>query len=94
MHNITQVQVMEGYRISLTFADGTAGIVDLSELAGHGVFALWNDYREFRKARIGDTGELVWPGDVDLCPDTLYMKATGKRPDEVFPNLRREFAHA
>ena len=80
--------------MDLSFADGARGVVDLSYLVGRGVFALWNDYAEFRKVRIGDAGELIWSDGIDLCPDSLYMKATGKKPEDVFPALQHELVHA
>ena len=94
MYRITHAEVLEEYRLSLTFSDGVQGIVDLSSLVGSGVFALWNDYGEFRKVRIGDTGELVWSDQVDLCPDALYLQVTGKDPNDIFPGLKHEMAHA
>ena len=94
MYRITHAEVLEEYRLSLTFSDGVQGIVDLSSLVGSGVFALWNDYSEFRKVRIGDTGELVWSDQVDLCPDALYLQVTGKDPNDIFPGLKHEMAHA
>ncbi|MBI1865621.1 MAG: hypothetical protein HYR98_07860 [Nitrospirae bacterium] len=27
---------------------------------------------------------------IDLCPDALYLRVTGKNPEDVFPALRRE----
>ena len=27
-------------------------------------------------------------GTIDLCPDAMYMRLTGKSPDEVFPAMR------
>ena len=94
MHKITRVEVLDDYRLSLSFADGISGVVDLSDLVGRGVFAGWRDYAEFRKVRVGDTGDLIWPGEIDLCPDALYLKATGKEPEDVFPALHHELAHA
>jgi hypothetical protein len=94
MNRITSVEVLKDYRLDLSFADGTRGVVDLSDLAGRGVFALWNDYAEFRKLRIGDTGELIWSDKIDLCPDSLYLKVSGKRPEDVFPALQHELVHA
>ncbi|MCA1808324.1 MAG: DUF2442 domain-containing protein [Lentisphaerae bacterium] len=94
MHKITQVEVLEGYRLKLCFADGTTGEVVLSDLSGCGVFAPWVDYAEFRKVAIGDSGELVWSCGVDLCPDALYFKITGKKPEEEFPPLQPKLAHA
>ena len=94
MHKITNVIVMDNYRLDLTFDDQTRGIVDLSGLVGRGVFALWHDYNAFRKVAIGQMGELVWADQVDLCPDSLYMKVTGRKPEDVFPALKHEMAYA
>lgn len=94
MHEITHVEVLQGYRLSLTFDDGVSGTVDLSHLAGKGVFALWLDRKQFEKVRIGSLGELIWGDDLDLCPDSLYLQATGKKPEDIFPALRGEHAHA
>ena len=94
MHKVARVEVLENYRIALVFEDGTSGTVDLSNLAGKGVFSLWNDYEAFRNVRIGDTGELAWGEQIDLCPDSLYLQVTGKPIEEVFPNLRRTLANA
>ena len=94
MHKITGVKVLESYRLELTFADGVRGIVDLSDLVENGVFALWHDYKAFEQVSIGSSGKLVWGGQIDLRPDALYLKATGKKPEDVFPALRHEPAHA
>jgi hypothetical protein len=94
MRKITEVKVLQGYRLELTFDDGVSGTVDLSDLVGKGVFLLWRDYHVFERVQIGSFGELVWDNQVDLCPDSLYLKATGKEPQEIFPSLRRERAHA
>lgn len=85
---------MEGYRVNLSFADGTTGQVDLSDLAGHGVFLPWQDYAEFQKVTVGDTGELAWPCGIDLCPEALYLDVTGKKPEEEFPLLQHGLSHA
>ncbi len=82
------VKPLPGYRLHICFADGVAGEVDLSHLAGKGVFALWNDPKAFEKVSIGEGGEIRWSDDVDICPDSLYMEITGKSPDDVFPNLK------
>jgi len=90
MHRITEVKVLANYQLHVAFNDGVCGTVDLSEMAGKGVFALWRDYRAFEQVRIGSSGELVWSDQIDLCPDALYLKVTGKKAEDVFPNLRRE----
>jgi len=94
MRRVKNVKVLGDYRLELDFDDGARGIVDLSDLVGKGVFALWRDRAAFARVRIGTSGELVWDDQVDLCPDALYLKATGKRLEDVYPALRREPSHA
>ena len=83
-----QIKPLENYRLWIKFSDSVEGIVDLSHLAGQGVFALWNDYREFQKVHIGSSGEIAWNEEIDICPDTLYLRVTGKKPEDLFPKLR------
>jgi len=94
MRKVLKVKALQAYRLELEFDDGTSGTVDLSDLVGRGVFASWQDRSAFERVRIGPSGELVWGDQVDLCPDALYLKVTGQKPEDVFPGLRREPAHA
>ena len=94
MYKISRVKALSDYRLELAFSDGTQGIVDLSDLTGSGVFSLWNDYDQFLKVKIGETGELIWSEQVDLCPDALYLRLTGKKPEEIFPGLKRNLTNA
>lgn len=89
-----EVKPLENYQIWIKYSDGREGIVDLSDLAGKGVFALWNDYQEFQKVYIGPSGEIAWSDQIDLCPDAIYLKITGKQPENIFPKLRELVAHA
>jgi hypothetical protein len=89
-----EVKPLDSYRLCVKFSDGVEGIVDLSEFAGRGVFALWNDYREFERVHIGAGGELAWGEQIDMCPDAVYLRVTGKRPEELFPKLREMIQHA
>jgi len=85
-----KVQALPGYRIYLEFSDGTKGQVDLSDLAGHGVFQVWKDYDFFEKVHIGNHREIKWNDEIELCADSLYLKLTGKSPEELFPKLREK----
>ena len=90
----TRVQALPDYRIYLEFSDGTKGEVDLSDLAGKGVFQVWNDYHFFEGVQLGDQREIKWDDEIELSADSLYLKVTGKSPEELFPKLRREQPHA
>jgi hypothetical protein len=81
------------FPLYVKFSDGTEGKVDLSEFAGKEVLALWNDYSQFEQVTIGSSGELVWSEDVDLDGLGLYLRLTGKKPEDVLPTLR-EFSDA
>ncbi len=94
MRRISKVKALSGYRLELEFDDGVSGTVDVSEAVGKGVFAVWRDPLAFERVRIGSSGELDWDGQVDLCPDALYLKVTGKKPADMFPSLRDQPAHA
>jgi hypothetical protein len=94
MHKITRVKVLQDYRLELEFDDGVSGSVDLSHLAGKGVFSIWLDRAQFENVRIGDAGQLIWGNELDLCPDSLYLQVTGKNPEDIFPALRGEHVHA
>jgi hypothetical protein len=94
MHKVSNVTVLPGYRLALVFSDGTRGTVDVSDLVGRGVFSLWSDPGAFAAVRIGQAGELCWDDQVDLCPDALFLRVTGRKPEEVFPALSRVEANA
>jgi len=94
MKRIAKVKVLPAHCLALEFDDGVSGTVDLSENVGKGVFALWRDPVAFARVCIGSSGELVWDDRIDLCPDALYLKVTGKEPEDLFPVLREQPVHA
>ncbi|PJA27559.1 MAG: DUF2442 domain-containing protein [candidate division Zixibacteria bacterium CG_4_9_14_3_um_filter_46_8] len=88
MFKIVAVKMLRRYQLWIRFSDGKEGEVDLSDLAGRGVFKAWEAPAIFEAVRIDESGSLVWPNDIDLCSDSLYLRLTGKSPEELFPNLR------
>jgi hypothetical protein len=80
---------LDNYKIWLEFADRSAGNVDLSHLAGKGVFASWNNYKNFESVAIEKGRRLVWPDDIDIDADSLYLKVTGKTPIGSLPENRK-----
>jgi hypothetical protein len=83
-----------GFKVELSYDNGEVGVVDLSSLAGRGVFAAWNQPSVFEQVSVTPEGALAWPGELDLCPDALYLQMTGKTADEVFPSLKNRLSHA
>jgi hypothetical protein len=83
----TSVRALTDYCIYLKFSDEQEGEVDLSHLAGQGVFKAWNDYRSFQRVRVSDHRSIEWDHGIELCPDALYMQLTGKTPQELGFNV-------
>lgn len=94
MPTATEVKPLKDYRLWVKFSDGVEGVVDLSDFAGKGVFAAWNDYREFEKVHLGSSGEIAWSDAIDMDPDAIYLKITGKKPEDLFPKLRELIQYA
>jgi hypothetical protein len=79
MIRIVRAIPLPDHRLELLFTDGSEGVVDLSGLVGRGVFAAWRDPAVFDAVSIDtQTGTVSWPGGIDLDPDVLYARATGK----------------
>ena len=83
-----EVEPRDGFRIWLRYSDGTAGEVDLSDIAGRGVFEKWNEPGFFKNVYIAATGAIAWGDEIDLCPESLYIDLTGKSVEEVMPGVR------
>ena len=89
-----EVKALPNFRIWLRYDDGAKGEIDLSDLAGRGVFKSWDNRSFFDSVRLGAHGAIEWGAALDVCPDAMYLRLTGKSPEEVFPNLRSIHADA
>ena len=88
MKKAVEAKPLSGYRIWLRYSDGVEGEVDLSDLAGRGVFKAWTDRKFFEGVHVDKSGAISWNEDIDLCPDALYLRLTGKTAEELFPGLK------
>jgi hypothetical protein len=65
----------------LSFTDGTKGESDLRErvVGRGGVFTPLDDIGFFKQVKVDlEVGTIVWPNEVDFCPDLLYSLVTGR----------------
>ncbi len=83
MSRPVSVKALPNFRLWLRYNDGVEGEVDLSELAGRGVFTVWNDVAFFNSVRLGAHGAIEWGSDLDICPDSMYLRITGKSVDAL-----------
>jgi hypothetical protein len=71
MLRVRAVTPLEGRSVRLTLSDGTDVERDLTDLLDGPVFVrIAAEDAVFRRVRAID-GTLVWPGDVDIAPETL-----------------------
>jgi hypothetical protein len=80
MHwNVASAEHLDGYRLAVTFADGTSGVVDLARhVRAGGVFARLSDVSTFKQFTINpDFGTICWGDDLDIAPETLYYEVAG-----------------
>ena len=78
-----EVEARGEFRVWLKFSDGAAGEIDLSHLAGQGVFAVWNEPGCFERVTLAPHRAISWGDEIELCADALYMEITGKAVEEV-----------
>ncbi len=85
---IAAVSYIEAYVLELTFTNGEKANLDFRErIVGRGgVFEPLEDRDFFKQVQVDpEIGTLVWPNEVDFCPDVLYSDATGQPLPELEP---------
>ncbi len=76
MHEIKDVQYVDGYILEIEFEDGKRKRIDLKEYIYGEVFEPLKDVERFKKFRIDkQLGTVVWDTGADFCPDFLYSHA-------------------
>lgn len=78
---VKSVSHLDAYRMQLQFTDNLVGIIDFHDkvVGRGGVFEPLEDIEFFRQVVVDrESGTLVWPNEVDLCPDGLYQLARGE----------------
>ncbi|MFH1111400.1 MAG: DUF2442 domain-containing protein [Planctomycetota bacterium] len=84
---LEHAEYIRGYTIRLSFADGVAGEVDLSDELWGEVFEPLKSPPVFRAFRLDkELNTVSWPSGADLAPEFLYERATaacGNRKREI-----------
>lgn len=77
MEKVTQVKVLGGYRLEVSFDDGVHGIVSLSDRLFGPVFEPLKDQHLFAQVKVDEFGVIFWPNGADLAPDAIYESLKG-----------------
>ena len=67
----------DDYKLHLTFNNGERRVFDAKPLLPLGVFAPLKSKPFFYSVRV-EHGSIAWPGDIDYCPDTLYLESAAR----------------
>ena len=69
---VSSVEIRPDYHLLLTFRDGEKRLFDVSELLKLPAYRTIKNV--FSSAHV-EFGTVVWPGDVDISPETLYLRS-------------------
>jgi hypothetical protein len=73
--DVVHVEPLSEYKLSLEFENQEKRIFDVTPYLEMGVFRQLKDKNIFSRAFI-DGGTVMWPGEIDIAPETLYDHST------------------
>lgn len=79
----SRIEALSGFRLRVTYPDGTDGVIDLSGDVGRGVFAPLADEAFFRTVHLGRYGQIAWSEELEICPDAAYQEIKDSTAAEV-----------
>jgi len=89
LHIVKKVEYIEDYKLKLTFENKDVKIVDLEKELWGPMFEPLKDIKYFKKVKT-DGHTIVWPNEVDFCPDLLYKIGKNVREKTTKPIHRRK----
>jgi len=81
MPSVVSAEYEGGYRIRLSFSEGTVKTVDFRKWLDGPVFEPLKDAAYFQRFFL-EVGTVVWPNGADIAPETLY-EASGVRTRSI-----------
>ncbi len=69
--DVTAAQAQHGHRLIIQFENGETRRFDMSPYMEQKPWNQLKDSPLFYRARV-DYGTVVWPGEIDIDPETLY----------------------
>lgn len=73
--DVVRVEPQPDYKLFLEFENGEKRVFDMAPLMDKKPFVQLKGSPLFIRARV-DYGTVVWPGDIDIAPETLYDRST------------------
>jgi len=87
-HDVTEMLILDDYKLQLTFDDGKSGVLDCKPFIDKGgVYSKLRDPEFFKSVKINsELGVLTWGDEIDIAPETVYSIATGSPLPEWMEN--------
>ncbi len=63
------------FTLTVCFSDGQTRKFNAQPYLKKGIFRRLSDWKLFSQAHVA-LGTVVWPGDLDIAPETLYLEGT------------------
>lgn len=75
--DVVKFDYLDEYKLLLTFENGEIKMFDCAQIMDEKPFQVLKDVNYFKRAKI-DYGTLVWPNEIDIAPDTLYVMGVNR----------------
>ena len=72
--DVIDVEPLPDYTLFLEFENGEKRQFDMKPLLSKKPFDVLRDFTLFAKAFV-DYGTVCWPGEIDIAPETLYIRS-------------------
>ena len=72
--DVVRVEAIPGYKLIIDFENGERRVFDMSPYIDKKPFGPLKDISVFARAFV-DYGTVVWPGNIDIAPETLYDRS-------------------
>lgn len=85
---VKHVQPLENFRLKLTFSNDEQRIFDASSYLTYPAFKRLANPAYFSLAH-AEHGTVVWPDNIDFCPDTLYVEGVKEQQEEYSAEIQK-----
>jgi hypothetical protein len=72
--DVVKVKAQSDYKLELEFENGERRLFDMAPIIDKKPFGRLKETNTFLAARV-DYGTVVWPGNIDIAPETLYDRS-------------------
>ena len=72
---VKEVEVLENYKLLLTFKNGEKKIYDMNKLLKNDFFKNIRNMENFKKVKVVDGFTIGWESGEDVDPDELYINS-------------------